>query len=167
MTSPRSAGERRVALAAVTGAHGVTGEVRLKLFAQNLDHFAGGATLFVADHPRRLTMLKGQGRAPIAHFEGISDRAAAKALRGSLVEIDRVALPPLGEGEYYHADLIGLPCVDTEGATLGTVLAVENYGAGDLLEIGREGGQRSLIPFRDPIAILEARCIVLDRDFLA
>ena len=84
----------------------------------------------------------------MARFEGIDDRGAAEALRGSLVEIDRSALPALEEGEYYHADLIGLPAVDREGSAVGTVVAVENYGAGDLLEIELEGGKRSLIPFR-------------------
>ena len=97
----------------------------------------------------------------------MSDRAAAEALRGSLVEIDRSALPPLEEGEYYHADLIGLPCDDREGNAIGTVVAVENFGAGDLLEIELEGGKRSLIPFKRGIADLEDGRIVLDPDFLA
>ena len=69
----------------------------------------------------------------------------------------RDALPPLGEGEYYHADLIGLPCVDAEGAPLGTVVAVENFGAGDLLEIERPDGKRALVALRAGIADLEDR----------
>jgi 16S rRNA processing protein RimM len=88
-------------------------------------------------------------------------------LRGSLVEVDRAALPPLEEGEYYHADLVGLAAVDREGTPVGTVIAVENYGAGDLLEIEHAGGKRSLIPFRDGIADLEGHKIVLDPEFLA
>ena len=103
----------------------------------------------------------------VARFEGIADRAAAEALRGSLVEVDRDALPPLEEGEYYHADLIGLPAFDRHGKALGTVVAVENYGAGDLLEIEREDGKRALIPLKREIADLEDGRIVLDPAFLA
>jgi 16S rRNA processing protein RimM len=104
---------------------------------------------------------------PVARFEGVADRAAAEALRGSLVEVDRSQLPPLEEGEYYHVDLIGMPCEDREGAAVGTVVAVENYGAGDLLEVELEGGKRSLIPFKPGIADLTDERIVLDPEFLA
>ena len=76
-------------------------------------------------------------------------------------------MPPLAEGEYYHADLIGLAAVDSEGAPVGTVAAVENYGAGDLLEIALENGKRSLIPFKAGIADLQDGKIILDREFLA
>ena len=100
-------------------------------------------------------------------MEGIADRSAAEALRGSLVEVDRSALPPLEEGEYYHADLIGLACVDREGRELGSVVAVENYGAGDLLEVEAAGGKIFLIPFKPGIAELDGERIVLDPEFLA
>ena len=83
-----------------------------------------------------------------------------RALRGSLVEVDRSALPSLEEGEYYHADLVGLPCIDRDGRPVGTVIAVENFGAGDLLEIELSDGRKSLIPFRDGIAELESDQVV-------
>jgi 16S rRNA processing protein RimM len=63
--------------------------------------------------------------------------------------------------------LIGLRCVDEAGKELGTVVAVENFGAGDLLEVERENAKRSLIPFREPIARLDGGKIVLDPEFLA
>jgi len=116
---------------------------------------------------RRLLGVREGGKVAIARFEGIGDRSAAEGLRGQLVEVDRSELPPLEEGEYYHADLIGLPCVDREGEPVGTVVAVENYGAGDLLEVELEGGRRSLIPYREGIADLEDGRIVLDPEFLA
>jgi 16S rRNA processing protein RimM len=159
-------GERRIALAAVAGAHGVKGEVRLKLFsesAKSLDH----EKLFVGGAERRLVTIRDGGKMAVARFEGIADRSAAEALRGSLVEIDRSALPPLEQGEYYHSDLIGLPAVDRKGAAVGTVVSVENYGAGDLLEIELEGGKRSLIPLKPEIANLEDDRIVIDPEFLA
>jgi 16S rRNA processing protein RimM len=156
----------RIALAAVAGAHGVKGEVRLKLFSDSIDSLSGHNRLYVGGVERCLLSIR-DAKAPVARFEGIADRSAAEALRGSLVEIDRAALPPLSEGEYYHADLIGLAAVDGEGAQVGTVVAVENYGAGDLLEIELDGGKRSLIPFKAGIADLADGRIVLDPEFLA
>ncbi|MBW0006181.1 MAG: 16S rRNA processing protein RimM [Sphingomonas sp.] len=162
-----SGGERRIALAAVAGAHGVKGEVRLKLFSDSVESLSRHQKLYVGGAERRLLAIRDSGKTAVARFEGIADRSAAEALRGSLVEVDRSQLPPLEEGEYYHTDLIGLPAVDGQAKALGTVVAVENYGAGDLLEIELEGGKRSLIPFRPGIADLEDGRIVLDPEFLA
>ena len=159
-------GGRRIALAAVAGAHGVKGELRLKLFSDTIESLSRHETLYVDGAERRLLSIR-EGKMPVARFEGIDDRAAAEALRGSLVEIERSALPPLEEGEYYHADLIGLPAVDRTGAGVGTVVGVENYGAGDLLEIELKNGKRSLIPYKAGIADLEDGRIVLDPEFLA
>jgi len=156
----------RIALAAVAGAHGVKGELRLKLFSDSIESLSRHKKLHVGGVERRLLSLR-EGKTPVARFEGIDDRAAAEAVRGSLVEVDRSALPPLEPGEYYHADLIGLPAVDESGIAIGTVVAVENYGAGDLLEIEAADGKRSLIPFRAGIADLVADRIVVDPEFLA
>ena len=159
--------EERIALAAVAGAHGIQGEVRLKLFTDSANNLARHATLLVGGVERRLLKVRGDNKGAVARFEGVDDRTAAEALRGSLVEIDRAALPPLENGEYYHFDLVGTPCVDSEGNALGTVIAVENFGAGDLLEVEGEGGRRSLIPFKPGIADLIDGRLVLDPDFLA
>ena len=165
MTSPATA--KRVALAAVAGAHGVKGELRLKLFADSVESLARHSKVYVGGREVAVRDIRAGGKTAVARFEGISDRSAAEALRGQLVEVDRTDLPPLEEGEYYHADLVGLPCVDEEGASVGTVVAVENFGAGDLIEVERSNGKRSLIPFRDPIARLDGERIVLDPEFLA
>jgi 16S rRNA processing protein RimM len=157
--------ERRIALAAVAGAHGVQGELRLKLFSDSVESLSRHGILYVGGVERRLLSVR-DGNTAVAKVEGIADRCAAEALRGSLIEVDRSALPDLGEGEYYHADLIGLPAVDRDGKLVGTVAAVENYGAGDLLDIERDG-KRSLIPFREGVADLEDGRIVLDPEFLA
>ena len=158
---------KRVALAAVAGAHGVKGELRLKLFSASADSLARHAVVFVGGREHRLIGAKAAGKGAIARLEGINDRSAAESLRGQLIEVDRADLPPLAEGEYYHADLIGLPCVDRDGAPVGTVVAVENFGAGDLLEVETGGGKRSLIPFRAGIADLADGRVVLVREFLA
>lgn len=164
MTSPATA--KRVALAAVAGAHGIKGEVRLKLFADSVDSLTRHSRVYVGGRELAVRDIRDGGKTAIARLEGISDRSAAEALRGQLVEVDRDWLPPLQEGEYYHADLVGLPCVDEAGNAIGTVAAVENFGAGDLLEVERLNGKRSLIPFSDPIARLDGERIVLDPEFL-
>ena len=113
------------------------GEVRLKLFSDSVESLAAPREAVTSAAPTappfRSRRRQDRGCPLRRHRRSL----AAEALRGSLVEIDRSALPPLEEGEYYHADLIGLPAVDRDGNAIGTVIAVENYGAGDLLEIER------------------------------
>ena len=159
--------EKRVALAAVAGAHGVKGEVRLKLFSDSIASLTQHAKVFVGGVERRLLGIRDGGKTAVARFEGIADRTAVEALRGQLVEVDRADLPPLEEGEFYHADVLGLPCVDRDGQAVGIVAAVENFGAGDLIEVELPNGRRSLIPFRDGVADLQESRIVLDCEFLA
>lgn len=136
--------EKTVTLAAVAGAHGVTGEVRLKLFAESVDSlkrhksYNGGALT--------LKSVRAHKGGAIARFAEIADRNAAEALRSTLLTVDRAELPPLAEGEYYYSDLIGLPCLTTEGEALGTCVAVENYGAGDILEIEKPDKKRFMVP---------------------
>jgi 16S rRNA processing protein RimM len=140
--------DKPVTLAAVTGAHGVTGEVRLKLFGDGV----AALRRYRAFNDSSLTLEKlkddGKGGA-IARFAEVPDRTAAEKLRGTALTVPRSSLPPLGEGEYYHADLIGLQAVSTTGEALGTCIAVENYGAGDVLEIERDTGKRFMVPMRE------------------
>lgn len=157
--------EPRVTLAAVAGAHGLSGEVRLKLFAEGVDSLKRHREVLVGDRPLTVAAVKTGSGGLIVRFAGIADRDAAEALRGSLVTVPRSALPPLAEGEYYHADLIGLSCLGPAGEPLGTVVAVENFGAGDILEIEREG-RRFMVPFRAGVADLEGDRIVADPAFL-
>ena len=166
MAASSDRSERRIALAAVAGAHGVKGELRLKLFSESVDSLSRHEKLYVGGAERRLLAIR-DGNMAVAKFEGISDRSAAEALRGSLIEVDRSALPVLEEGEYYHSDLVGLPAFDREGNRIGLVSAVENFGAGDLLDIDREDGGSSLIPFKEGIADLVDGRVILDPEFLA
>lgn len=136
--------EKTVTLAAVAGAHGVTGEVRLKLFTESVDSlkrhksYNGGALT--------LKSVRAHKGGAIARFAEINDRNAAEALRSTLLTVLRSELPALAEGEYYHSDLIGLRCVSTEGEDLGTCISVENFGAGDILEIEKTDGKRFMVP---------------------
>lgn len=139
--------DKPVTLAAITGAHGVTGEVRLKLFGEGVEAFSAHRCFNGGALTLRKVRDDGKGGA-IARFAEIADRSAAESLRGTVLTVPRSALPPLGEGEYYHADLIGLAVISDAGEPLGTVIAVENYGAGDVLEIERVDGKRFMVPMR-------------------
>jgi len=159
--------EPRVILAAVAGAHGIGGEVRLKLFAEGLDSLRRHEILYAGARPLTLKSVRPGSAGAIARFAEIPDRATAEALRGQLLTVPRSTLPSLDAGEYYHADLVGLPCESGAGELLGRVVAVENYGAGDLLEIERPDGKRALIPFRPGVADLQEGRVVADPAFLA
>ena len=163
--------DKPVTLAAVTGAHGVTGEVRLKLFGEGLEAFSAHRRF--NDGALTLSKLRDDGKGgAIARFAEIADRTAAEALRGTVLTVPRSALPPLAEGEYYHADLVGLAVVSDAGEPLGTVVAVENYGAGDLLEIERppandRPGQRFLVPMREEaVPQWDGERLVIASDFV-
>lgn len=155
-----------VILAAVVGAHGIKGEVRLKLFAENVESLRQHRSVSVGGRPLTLLSVKGEGT-PVARFAEISDRTAAEMLRGQTLTVPRAALPPLEEGEYYHADLIGLPCEGPDGAFLGTVKAVENFGAGDIIEIEKPDGKLSMAPLKPGAADIGDGKIVVDPLFLA
>lgn len=154
-----------VTLAVIIGAHGIAGECRLKLFTDDLKAYpdirAGGRDL-------RLLSLRHGSNGAIARFEGVADRNAAELLRGTELSVPRSALPPLGPGEYYHADLIGLPCVSDAGEALGHVVAVENFGAGDVIEIEREAGGTFMIPMNESaVPDWNAERLVVDAAFVA
>ncbi|WBH15979.1 ribosome maturation factor RimM [Sphingomonas radiodurans] len=127
-------------LAAVAGAHGIGGEVKLKLFADDVASYAS-----FNDGALTVKSLRGN----IARFAEVTDRTAAEALRGTQLTVPRDALPPLADGEYYHADLIGLAAMSSAGEALGTVVAVENFGAGDVIEIERATGKRFMVPMSE------------------
>ena len=159
--------DRPVTLAAVSGAHGIGGEVRLKLFAQSPESLGRHKAVEVGGRMLTLKSVKPGGGGAIARFAEVNDRSGAEGLRGSLIVVPRSALPPLEEGEYYHADLLGLPCESLEGEPLGTVVAVEDFGAGDIIEIEKPDGKRSMVPFRAGVADLVDGRIRLDPIFLA
>ena len=115
---------------------------------------------------RTLFLPAPSGVGAVARFEGISDSVRGEPSR-SLVTIGRSELPPLEEGEYYHADLIGLRCESEDGVFLGTVIAVDNFGGGDIIEIERPDGKKAMLPLRATVAELQGDHIVADPVFLA
>ena len=143
--------DRPVTLAAVSGAHGVTGEVRLKLFGEGVAGLKRHRAFNANGTGAALTVSSLRDDAKggaIARFAEVTTRNAAEALRGTALTVPRSSLPPLAEGEYYHADLIGLPCVSTTGEPLGLCVAVDNFGAGDVLEVERPDTKRFMVPMR-------------------
>jgi len=159
--------DRSVTLAAITGAHGVGGEVRLKLFGEGVESLRR----FRAFNDSGLTLvsLKDDGKGgAIARFAEVADRTAAETLRGTALTVPRGALPPLGADEYYHADLVGLAVVSTDGEALGKVLSVENFGAGDVIEIERLTGKRFMVPMRaEAVPEWDAERLVVTAAFAA
>ena len=145
------AGTAPVTLAASSGAHGVTGEVRLKLFGDGVASLKAHKAFNAGDSGVALTLKKvrddNKGGA-IARFAEVMDRTAAEKLRGTTLTVPRDALPPLGEGEYYHTDLIGLAALSASGIPLGEVVAVNDFGAGDVIEIRKPDGKTFMVPMR-------------------
>lgn len=156
----------RVTLAAIAGAHGIAGEVRLKLFAENIDSLKRHKAFQAGDRTLTLSSIRADKIGAVARFAEISDRTAAENLRGTLLTVPRDSLPPLAEGEYYHADIIGLPVVTTGGEAVGTVTAIENYNAGDILEITRPDGKTAMVPFRPPAVPDVGAAVVVDPEWL-
>jgi len=144
--------ERFVALATIGAPHGVKGEVRVKSFAADPMGLGAYGPLFAEDGRKfeieRLRPAKG---VMIAKFRGVEDRNAAEALKGLSLGVDRSALPTPEPDEFYYADLVGLAAFDAAGNALGRVAAVENHGAGDILEIESDDGRSLLLPFTKAI----------------
>jgi len=140
---------RDVLFAAVIGAHGLKGEVRVKTFTASPDKLGAYGPLHAKDG-RIFTVAAlrpGKDGEAVALFKEIADRAAADALKGTELFVTRAMLPQAGAEEFYHADLVGLTVEDSEGRRLGKVAAIHNYGASDVLAIAREDGDEVLIAF--------------------
>ena len=151
---------------AIAGGFGVRGEVRLKSFCADPAAIAGYAPL-VTEGGRSfgVRLLHPIPGAFAARLTGVATREEAEALKGTRLYAPRDRLPPLAVDEFYHADLIGLDVHDTGGALLGTVRAVLDHGAGDILEIARPGAPDLLLPFTRaavPTVDLAQRRIVAD-----
>ena len=157
---------RPVTLAAIAGAHGVRGEVRLKLFGEGADSLRAFSTFSAGDRQLTLKSIRPANQGAVATFAEVTDRSGAEALRGTLLTVARSALPVLGEGEYYHHDLLGLPCVTDDGELLGHVAAIDNFGAGDIIEIERPTGKRFMVPMRaEAVPEWNAERLVVTRAF--
>jgi 16S rRNA processing protein RimM len=158
----------RIIVGAIAGSFGVQGEVRLKSFCADPAAIADYGLLYTEDGARsfKVKLTKAVSGGLGARLTGITTKEQADALRGTSLYADRDKLPNLPDDEFYHADLIGLTVKDPGGALIGTVQAVHNHGAGDLLEISGPGMKTSLLlPFTKaavPTVDLAAKVIIAD-----
>jgi 16S rRNA processing protein RimM len=138
----------RVCVAAIAGAFGVRGEARVKSFTAEAQAFAGYGPLESEDGARRfdVRIVRAVAGGFAVRLSGVATREQAEALKGVRLYAPRDRLPSLPDDEFYHADLLGLTVVDTGGAILGAVRAVQNFGAGDFLEVAG-GAKPLLLPF--------------------
>ena len=158
----------RILLGRIAGAHGIRGDVLIKTFTAVPENI--GAYGPLSDQSGTRTFKIQNARVTpkggvVARIKGVTDRNSAEALKGVDLFIERERLPAATEGEFYHTDLIGLPAVDRDGATVGEIMAVHNFGAGDLLEIRLAGSSKTeLVPFTDaavPEVDMTARRVVV------
>lgn len=141
--------ERLVLVGVVAGAHGVRGEVRIRSFTADPRDIGRYGSVSDEQGTRRFKLrVRSESKgAVIARLDGIEDRDAAEALRGVRLYVRRAALPDPGREEWYHADLIGLRAERRDGTTMGRVKSVQNFGAGDLLEIDQLDGTTMWLSF--------------------
>jgi 16S rRNA processing protein RimM len=145
--------DKRICVARIGAAHGTIGEVRLWPFTADPQAVARYGALTTADgRPVEIASLRSGKGFFIARIAGVNDRNGAERLRNLDLFIPRDRLPPPAADEYYHADLIGLAAQDRDGNPLGTLIAVHNFGAGDLLEIAPARGETLLLPFTTAVA---------------
>ena len=157
--------DKPLTLAAVTGAHGVTGEVRLKLLGEGLDALKAHKSF--NDGALTLSKIRSDNKGgAIARFAEVRDRTAAEALRGTALCVPREALPELDEGEFYFSDLLGLAVVTETGEAVGTVCAVENFGATDIVEIEKPDGKKCMVPLTtQAVPAWDAETLTISEDF--
>ena len=158
---------RMVCVAAVAAAHGVRGHLKLKTFTERPENAAAYGPLFAesGDPLFPIDVVSVSEGGLIVKAKGISDRTAAERLRGTRLYVPRGLLPATGEEEFYHEDLIGLTAVDQAGAVLGEVVAVQQFGAGDILEVRARDGSLLDFPFTKavvPVVDLPGGKVVID-----
>ncbi len=158
--------DKPLTLAAVTGAHGVAGEVRLKLLGEGLDALKAHKSF--NDGALTLSKVRSDNKGgAIARFAEVRDRTAAEALRGTALCVPREALPALNEGEFYFSDLLGLAVVTETGEAVGTVCAVENFGATDIVEIEKPDGKKFMVPLtKQAVPGWDQSTLTINPDFM-
>jgi len=144
--------DSRILLGRIAAPHGVRGDVLIESYASEPRDISAYGPLETEDGARRfdVSVVRVAPKGVIARIDGVNDRSSAEALKGLSLYVARARLPATVSGEFYRTDLIGLGAEDREGRPIGTVVAVQNYGAGDLLELRCKGARGTeLIPFTE------------------
>jgi 16S rRNA processing protein RimM len=147
------ANDARICVARIGAAHGVRGEVKLWPFTEDPMAVLHYGPLSTKDGARQFEVARARVAKDhlVAALKGVATREDAERVNGIELYIARDKLPATEAGEYYHADLIGLRAVDTQGETIGKVLAIHNFGAGDIIEIAPTQGSSLLLPFTNAV----------------
>lgn len=159
---------RQVQLGIIGAPHGVKGEVRVKSFTADPMAIGDYGPLSLDDgRTLSIVSLRPQGDMLVVCFDGVTTREQAAALTNRVLHVDRAVLPEVGdEDEFYHADLVGLAVIDETGEEIGKVVGLQDFGAGDILEIRLGSGRSVLIPFTKaavPVIDLSGGRVVVDR----
>jgi len=138
-----------ILLGVVTAVQGLKGEVRVKTFTETPERLGDYGALHTSEGRKlEIAALRvGKVDGAVIRFKGIDDRESAERLVNAKLFVARAALPATSADEFYHADMIGLRALDSEGRLIGTVRAIHNFGAGDVIELERFGGGTLLLPF--------------------
>jgi 16S rRNA processing protein RimM len=141
----------RVLLGRILRAHGTRGEVAILAYTARPQDIAAYGALSASDGSLyTIASARVTAKGVIARLQGVDDRTAAEALKDVELYVERGRLPPAGEGEFYHADLIGSAAVDGEGKAIGKIVAVHNFGAGDILEVAMTDSRATeFVPFSE------------------
>jgi 16S rRNA processing protein RimM len=143
---------KRFCLARIATAHGVKGLVKLILYTDDPQALSD-YTFFTKETGEsdtvKLTMKNSMGKYWLAAIDGVSDRTEAEKLRGLPLYVDRQALPSTDDDEFYMQDMIGLNAITESGETVGNIIDVQNFGAGDLMEVKPDTADSFYIPFDD------------------
>lgn len=140
----------RILLGQISGAHGIRGDVLVRTYTQTPEDITSYGAPSNEDGTRRfkLKVVRVTSKGVIARIAGVADRNAAEALKGVKLFVDRADLPTTAENEFYLIDLVGLNAVTPQGEAVGEVVAVHNFGAGDILEIRlSQSGKTEMLPF--------------------
>jgi 16S rRNA processing protein RimM len=140
----------RICVAQIGGAHGLRGEVKLKSFTADPMAVRDYGPLTTEDGSAsfEIEAVRPAKDHLVARFRGVGDRDAAERLANLRLFVPRERLPPPPADEFYHADLIGLSAVTADGTEIGMVVAIHDFGAGDILELRpRAGGTTIMLPF--------------------
>jgi 16S rRNA processing protein RimM len=166
---PSNEKPRRILVGEIAGAHGIRGDVLVRTYTENPDAIATYGPLTDATGQRSfsLRVVRVTSKGIVARVNGIEDRNGAEPLRGTKLYVERARLPKTSGAEFYHADLIGLRALAGDGSVLGNIVSVQNFGAGDLLELKpQDSSETEFIPFEDrwvPCVDLESGTIIINR----
>jgi 16S rRNA processing protein RimM len=145
----------RICLGRIVGAHGLDGSVLVRSYTAEPGAIGsyGALTDEAGRRSFELKVRRVTAKGVVAQLAGVADRTAAEKLKGIDLYVARDVLPEADEDEFYYADLIGVAVEDKEGKRIGSVARIDNYGAGDVIEVNLDGGGSMLLPFTKQVVL--------------